>query len=49
MIKMSTNINKTNDHVSPQIIEHIKIQTFVIEKPGSGLGQAEKSGVFKTS
>ena len=34
MVFNSTNINKTNDHISPQIIEHKKLITYDIRNPG---------------
>ena len=42
----STNINKTNNYLSPQLIEHEKKD---VGNPGPGncLGQAQKCGRFK--
>jgi hypothetical protein len=43
----STNTYKTNNHLSPQIIEYKKrIMTYIygIGNPGPGLGQAPKCG-----
>jgi ribosomal protein L18 len=44
MVNNSNNINKTNNHISPQIIEHKKDHDiiYVDGNPGSGLGQAHK-------
>jgi hypothetical protein len=42
MANNSTNINKTNDHLLPQLIEHKKTTTYDVGNPGSGLGQAQK-------
>ena len=39
MINNSTNVNKTNNHLSPQIIEHN-----IIRNPDPGLGLALKRG-----
>jgi hypothetical protein len=38
MVNNSTNINKTNNYLSPQIIEHIKTMTYGTRNPDSGLG-----------
>ena len=34
MVKNSTDINKTNNHLSPQITEHKQITTYDVEHPG---------------
>jgi hypothetical protein len=48
MVKNSTNINKTNNHISPQIIEHITNTTiYDAGNTGPGLGQANKYGRVK--
>jgi hypothetical protein len=42
------NINKTNNHISPQIIEHITNTTiYDAGNTGPGLGQANKYGRVK--
>ena len=46
MVKTSTNINKPNNRLSHQIIEHKKDKTYDIGKK-TGLGQAQKCGRFK--
>jgi hypothetical protein len=41
MVKNFTNINKTNNHLSPQTIKHKEnTTTYGIWNPGPGLGQA---------
>jgi len=40
MFNKSTNINKTNNHLSPQIIEQLKTTTYDVGNAGRGLGQA---------
>jgi len=40
MVNNSTNINKANNDLSPQIIEHKKTMTYD-RNPGPGLGQAQ--------
>jgi hypothetical protein len=45
MVNKSTNINKTNNHLSPQIIEHNKTTSYDVVNPVPGLGQAH--GVVK--
>jgi len=42
MVNNSTNINKSNNYLSPQIIEHKKITTNDIGNPCPGWGQAQK-------
>ena len=42
------NINKTNNHLSAEIIEHKKTTTLGINHPYSGLGQAHKCGGVKS-
>ena len=44
----ATNINKTNNHLSAEIIEHKKTTTHGINHPYSGLGQAHKCGGVKS-
>jgi len=45
MVNNSTNINKTNNHLSPQLIENIKKDQDIWHwKSSSGLGQAQKCG-----
>ena len=43
---INININKTNNHLSPQIIEHTMILTVILTydvgNPGPGLEQAQK-------
>ena len=42
MVNNSTNINQTNDHLSPQFIEHKKKATvYNIGNPGHGMEQAQ--------
>jgi hypothetical protein len=46
MVNNSTNINKTNNHLSPQLTEHKKTTKYDVEHRGPALGQAHKcSGV----
>jgi len=47
MVINSTNINKTNNHISPQIIEHKKDHNIWLFNPVPGLGQVEKCGRVK--
>jgi len=47
MVNNSTNINKSNNHCSPSIIEHKKAATYYVENPSPGWGQAQKSGRVK--
>ena len=42
-----TNINKTNNYLSPQITEHKKTVTYGIGNPGPGLRQAQKCCMFQ--
>jgi len=43
MVNNSTNVNKTNNKLSPQTIEQTKkTTTFGIGNPGPGLGQTQK-------
>ena len=44
MVNNSININKTNNLLSPQTIEHEKTTRYDVEIPVSGLGQAQKCG-----
>ena len=49
MVNDSTNINKTNIHLSPQLTEHKKggDMTYDVGNPGPGFGQAQKYGRVK--
>ena len=47
MVKNSTNINKTNNHIAGQIIEHKKTTTNDDGNQNPGLGQAQRCGGFK--
>ena len=38
MINNPTNINKTNNHLSSQVIEHKNTTVYGIENPGPDLG-----------
>ena len=43
MVNNSTNINKMNNHISPQLIKHKqKTMIYDIGNPGPGLRQAQK-------
>ena len=42
MVNNSTNINKTNNNLSPQLIQHKKTMTYDVRNPGKGLEQAQK-------
>ena len=42
LISNSTNINKTNNHLSPQIINPKKTTTYEVGNPGPFLGQTQK-------
>ena len=42
MVNNSTYINKTNNHLSPQIIGHLKDITHRVGNPGPGVGNAHK-------
>ena len=42
MVNNSTNINKANKHLSPQLIEHKKNYDIIIGNPGPCLRQIEK-------
>ena len=45
MVNNSTNINETNNHFLPEIIENEKkSMTYDIGNPCPGLGQAQKCG-----
>ena len=47
-VNNSNNINKTNSHLSPQIIEHKKATTYNVGDPDPGLEQVQKyGGVYK--
>jgi hypothetical protein len=43
---MVSNVNKTNNHLSPQIIEHKKTHdiSYGIGNPGPGLGETQRCG-----
>ena len=45
--KQSTNINKTNNYLSPRTFEHKKLTAYGIGNTGPGLGQAQKGGWVK--
>jgi hypothetical protein len=48
MVNKSTNINKTNNHLSPQTTEYQKkTMTYGIRNPCLGLAQAQKYGRVK--
>ena len=47
MVNNSTNINKTNNYISPQIIEHTKKTTTNTYDPGPGLRQLQICDGFK--
>jgi hypothetical protein len=47
MVNNFTNINKTNNHLSPKLIVHKKIMTYDVGDASLGLGQARKSGGIK--
>jgi len=45
MVNNSTNTNKKNNHLSPQLTQHKnKTMTYDVENPAPGLGQAYKCG-----
>ena len=47
MVNNSTYINKTNNHLSPQIIGHLKDIAHRVGNPGPGVGHAHKCGGVK--
>jgi len=47
MTNNSTNINKTNNILSPQLIEYKKDYNISLGNPGSGFRQAHKCGGVK--
>jgi hypothetical protein len=47
MINNSTNINKTKNLLSPQVIKTKKITTYDVGNPGADFGQAHKRGRVK--
>ena len=52
MVNNSTNINKTNNHLSSELTEHKKkrgITTYDIGNPDPGLGHTQKCGGVKPS
>jgi hypothetical protein len=42
MVNNPTNINKTNSHLSPKIIDHKRTTTDVYGNPELGVGQPQK-------
>ena len=44
MVKNPSNINKTNNYISPQIIEHKKTTTYDVGNPRPGMGQTQQCG-----
>ena len=48
MVNNSTNINKINNHLSPQLIKHKKNTTYDVENPGPHLGRAQRGGDVKS-
>ena len=48
MVNNSTNINKTNNYLSPQLIEYKKITTDEVGNLGPCLGQVKKCGGVKS-
>jgi hypothetical protein len=45
MVNIFTNISKSNNHLSPQIIQHKKDNDiYGVGNQGSGLGQTQKYG-----
>jgi len=42
MVNNSTNINKMNNHLSPQIIEHKKIMTYDVGNPSTKVSTSSK-------
>ena len=44
MVNNSNNINKTNNDLSPQIIEHKQTLTYDVENPGLALEHAQQCG-----
>ena len=49
MINNSTNINKINNHLSPQLIKHKKKPTtYDVENPGHHLGRAQRGSDVKS-
>jgi hypothetical protein len=47
MVNHSTNINKTNNQLSRQFIEHKKTITYDVGNPAPGFGQAQRGGRVK--
>jgi hypothetical protein len=47
MVTNFTNINKTDNYLSPQLTEHKKTTTNDVGNPGHGLGQTLKYGGVK--
>jgi len=44
MVNSAIDINKRNNHLSSQIIEHKKTPTYEFGNPCAGFGQAHKCG-----
>ena len=45
MVNNSIKINKTNNHLSPELLDYKKkTRTYDVVNPGPGLGQAQKCG-----
>ena len=49
MVNNSTNINKTNNHLSPEHTKKRGITTYDIGNPDPGLGHTQKCGGVKPS
>ena len=47
MVNNFNNINKTNNHISPQIIEHKKTTSYNVGNPGTCLEQIQICGGIK--
>ena len=48
MVNDFTNINKTNNRLSPSLTEHKNLTTYVVENTGPGLGQVHKCDRVKS-
>jgi hypothetical protein len=46
MANITTNINKTNNHLLPQTIEHKKTKTYGVRNPGPGFRHAHICGIL---
>jgi hypothetical protein len=44
-VSKSTHINKLNNHLTPQINQHIKKPQYGVGNSGPALGQAQKGGM----